>query len=64
MADGRLAEAFKDRGRAYFRNGDYDCAVEDFTHAPQIKPNYEDAFPDRGGAYMLKAALQPFHPGL
>src|ERR1700678_4350586 len=54
MADATLAEAFKDRGRAYFHKGDYDDALKDFDHALQIKPNYEDALLDRGSAYALK----------
>src|SRR5258708_3836760 len=44
MADTALAEAFKDRGRAYFRKAAYDPAIEDFDHALQIKPHYEDTF--------------------
>jgi tetratricopeptide (TPR) repeat protein len=49
-ADATLAEAFKERGRAYFRKGDYDRAIEDFDHALQIKPDYEDGFIARGSA--------------
>jgi len=62
-ADAALAEAFKDRGRAYARKGDYGRTIEDFDHALKIKPNYEDAFIARGSAYMLKQDYNRFVHG-
>ena len=42
-ADATLAEAFKDRGRAYVRKGDYDRAIEDFD--PLCRSNHTTKMP-------------------
>lgn len=46
------AEAFNDRGHAYYWTGEYDRAIADFTQAIELRPNYPNAFNNRGAAYM------------
>jgi len=47
-----LAEAFKDRGNAYFGNGQYDRAIDDYDQAIRLNPNFAAAFYDRGLAHV------------
>jgi tetratricopeptide (TPR) repeat protein len=46
------AEAYNDRGHAYYWTGDYPKAIADFTRAIELRPNYPTAFNNRGAAYM------------
>src|ERR1700739_4563989 len=50
----RLAEAFSDRGNAFFRKGDYDRAIQDYDQAIQLKPDFAQAFNNRGNALTRK----------
>ena len=45
------ADAYYNRGRAYFDLGHYRQAIEDYSKAIEIKPDYEDAYINRGAAY-------------
>jgi tetratricopeptide (TPR) repeat protein len=46
------AEAYNERGHAYYWTGDYPRAIADFTRAIELRPNYPNAFNNRGAAYM------------
>src|SRR5687767_4628448 len=46
-----LAIAYNNRGNAYFRNGDYDPAIEDYSKSIQADPKYARAFNNRGLAF-------------
>jgi tetratricopeptide (TPR) repeat protein len=46
------AEAYNDRGHAYYWTGDYPRAIAGFTRAIELRPNYHNAFNNRGAAYM------------
>ncbi|MBZ5618384.1 MAG: tetratricopeptide repeat protein [Acidobacteriia bacterium] len=46
------AEAYNDRGHAYYWKGDHPKAIADFTRAIQLRPAYPNAFNNRGAAYM------------
>jgi hypothetical protein len=48
------AEAFYNRGVAYFNNKDYDKAIAEFDAAIRIRPDYAGAFYYRGGSYSMK----------
>src|SRR5438477_1980875 len=43
-----LAKAFRRRGNAYDAKGEYDRAIQDFDQAIRLKPNYDEAFTNRG----------------
>ena len=47
MADATLAEAFKDRGRAYAHRRDYDRAIHDYTQAARLNPSDPNVFDGR-----------------
>jgi TPR repeat len=49
-----LAFAFRSRGIAYARKGQYDRAIEDLDQAIRLDPNDAVAFSNRGGAYNGK----------
>ena len=44
-------------GVSHFRTGDYDQALEAFTRAIEINPDYPDAYVNRGNVYTKKADL-------
>lgn len=46
------AEAYNDRGFAYYLKGDFKHAIADYTRAIELRPNYPKAFNSRGVAYM------------
>jgi tetratricopeptide (TPR) repeat protein len=46
------AEAYNDRGFAYFLKGDAERAIADYTRALELRPNYPKAYNSRGVAYM------------
>ena len=50
----RYAEAYNNRGIAYFYKGDYDQAIRDSTKAIEIGPRYAGAYYNRGAAYAKK----------
>jgi len=43
-----------ERGILFLERGDYDMAIEDFTEALRLQPNYAFAYNSRGGAYLSK----------
>jgi tetratricopeptide (TPR) repeat protein len=49
---------------AVYRTGAYDRAIQDFTAAIRLKPDYPNAFNNRGSAYVeeehLDRAIQDF----
>lgn len=46
------AEAYNDRGFAYYLKGDFARAISDYTRAIELRPNYPKAYNSRGVAYM------------
>jgi tetratricopeptide (TPR) repeat protein len=46
------AEAYNDRGFAYYLKGDYPRAIADYTRAIELRPDYPKAWNNRGVAYM------------
>lgn len=46
------AEAYNDRGFAYYLKGNGQQAIADFTTAIELRPNYPKAYNSRGVAYM------------
>ena len=46
------AEAFNDRGHAYYWKGAGVQAIADFTYAIHLRPNYPTAYNNRGAAHM------------
>ena len=42
------------RGVDHFEKGEYDRAIEDFTKALELNPEYVDAYRKRGVAYIKK----------
>jgi tetratricopeptide (TPR) repeat protein len=46
------AEAYNNRGFAYYLKGDAERAIADYTRAIELRPNYPRAYNSRGVAYM------------
>jgi hypothetical protein len=46
------AEAYNDRGFAYYLKGDAEHAIADYTRAIELRPNYPKAYNSRGVVYM------------
>jgi tetratricopeptide (TPR) repeat protein len=46
------AEAYNDRGFAYYLKGDVERAIADYTRAIDLRPDYPKAYNSRGVAYM------------
>jgi tetratricopeptide (TPR) repeat protein len=46
------AEAYNDRGFAYYLKGDGERAIADYTQAIALRPDYPKAYNSRGVAYM------------
>jgi len=55
--DPRLASAYYNRGNEYYRRGDLDPAIRDFTTTHGINRNFADALINRGIAYYYKGNL-------
>jgi tetratricopeptide (TPR) repeat protein len=47
-----FAEAYNDRGFAYYLSGDAERAIADLTRAIELRPNYPKAYNSRGVVYM------------
>ena len=47
-----LANKYYNRGIAHSKNGDYDCAIKDYTQAIALKPDYADAYYRRSKAWL------------
>ena len=47
-SDSRDAQVYQARGAAWYRIGDYDRAIADFTQSINIDPKYIRAFYSRG----------------
>jgi lipoprotein NlpI len=54
LPDQQLAGTFYNRGIAYFDKGDHDRAIQDYTQALRLNPNFAAAFNNRGNAYAAK----------
>ena len=52
--DPKTASQLNNRGVAHSRKGDFDRAIEDYTEAIRLYPNYDKAFYNRGIAYRRK----------
>ncbi|MDH3443035.1 MAG: tetratricopeptide repeat protein, partial [Deltaproteobacteria bacterium] len=52
--DPKTASQLNNRGVAHSRKGDFDRAIEDYTQAIRLYPNYDKAFYNRGNAYNKK----------
>src|ERR1700722_14852380 len=55
--DASDAQAHQARGAAYFKMGDYDRAIADFSRSINIDPKYIKAFYNRGLAWEKKGNL-------
>ena len=49
------ADAYHNRGGAYFNKGDFDRAIVDFDTALKLKPDFADTYYNRGVAYSEKS---------
>lgn len=47
-----FAEAYNNRGFAYYLQGKGEAAIADFTRAIELRPNYPKAYNSRGVVYM------------
>ena len=52
--DLNVINAYYNRGLAYFKKGDYEGAIEDFTSVVRLNPNDDRAYFNRGNALALK----------
>jgi tetratricopeptide (TPR) repeat protein len=48
----KYAEAYNNRGYAYYWNGDAAHAIADYSRAIELRPDYAYAYNNRGAAYM------------
>ncbi|SRR6266540_831193 len=51
------ASSYNDRGMAKHKNGDFDGAIADFTHAIELNPKFSEAYYNRGLAKKQKGDL-------
>ena len=49
-----LAEAYINRGNAYYRKGEFDTAIQDYNTAIDLNPEFTGAYNNRGNAYSAK----------
>ena len=47
-----LVKKYHTRGLEHSKNGDHELAIENYTKAIELKPDYADAYYNRGGAYL------------
>ncbi len=64
-----FAEAYYNRGQAYYEIGNYQAAIDDFTQAITLNPNYDVAYNERGVAYhkqriLIRLAIKDFTQAL
>ncbi|MEJ0064567.1 MAG: tetratricopeptide repeat protein [Caulobacteraceae bacterium] len=45
-------QAYNNRGAAYFKSGEFDRAMHDFSEAIRLKPNSAEAYANRGNIYF------------
>ena len=50
-ANPKLAEAYNNRGLAFYNLNRHQDAIKDFSQSIRMKPNYAEAFNNRGNAY-------------
>ncbi|MDP8227814.1 MAG: tetratricopeptide repeat protein [Candidatus Electryoneaceae bacterium] len=50
----QYADAYNNRGIAYYAKGAYDRAIQDYDEAIRLNPQYADAYHNRGIAYEKK----------
>jgi tetratricopeptide (TPR) repeat protein len=50
----RYAWAYDNRGLAYYRKGDYDKAISDYSNAIETNPKLAKPYNNRGLAYYYK----------
>jgi len=50
----RIAEAYNDRGVAYYSKGQFDLSIADYNNALEINPRFAVAYYNRGNAYRSK----------
>ena len=53
------AEFYFNQGVAWNEKGDYDKAISEYTKAIEINPSLEEAYSNRGLAYLLLGQSQP-----
>ncbi|MEK7841811.1 MAG: tetratricopeptide repeat protein, partial [Deltaproteobacteria bacterium] len=53
----KYADAYYNRGLAYYNKGQYDRAIEDYNKASELDPNAADAIYNRGLAYQQKGNM-------
>ena len=62
------AETYNDRGIAYCQDGEYDQAIDSFSKAVELDPNYVEAYNNRGITYYCKGdfdlAIQEFNQAI
>ena len=51
----REAAIHNNWGLAYYEKGNYDCAIEEYTKAIELNPNYAIAYNNRGVTYAKKS---------
>ena len=47
-----LVKKYHTRGLEHSKNGDHELAIENYTKAIELKPDYADAYYNRGKAYL------------
>ena len=55
------AEAYSNRGIAYYRKGDLDQAIADYGRAITLDPQHAEAYNNRGIAYYDMGDLERGH---
>lgn len=52
MENQKLAEKYFNSGVENSKNGEIELAIEDYTQAIELKPDYAEAYYNRGGAWL------------
>jgi tetratricopeptide (TPR) repeat protein len=62
------AEAYKNRGNAYYVLGQYRRAIKDYNETIRMKPDYLEAYINRGNAYLMleqyQSALEDYNKAI